>query len=202
MKIVKMPLSDLQPAERNVRVHSEKQIKEFMRSIEMFGQIRPIVIDEDNNILAGNGLYATLTAMGRTEADCYVAKGLSEKEKKKLMLADNKIYSLGVDDIGVFEDMIRELGDDLDIPGYDLELLETLTADTSDIDEMISGYGTISEETRERIAETGEQYAASEEVHAQTAQEIPAAPEPEEEHGAPLEQRFIICPHCGQRIWM
>ena len=94
----------------------------------MFGQIRPIVVDEAGTILAGNGLYEALTAMGRTEADCYVVSGLSEPQKKKLMLADNRIFSLGVDDLQGFDDIIAEL-DDFDVPGYDAELLKTLTAD-------------------------------------------------------------------------
>ena len=70
MKVIKKALSDLRKPERNVRIHSDKQITEFKRSIEMFGQIRPIVIDEAGTILAGNGLYEALSAMGRTEAEC------------------------------------------------------------------------------------------------------------------------------------
>ena len=82
MKTVMIPIADLRRPERNVRMHTDKQIKEFRRSIEMFGQIRPIVVDENNVMLAGNGLYETLLSMGRTEAACYVVTGLSEKEKK------------------------------------------------------------------------------------------------------------------------
>ena len=48
MKIVKIKLADLVKPEKNVRIHTEKQIKEFRRSVEMFGQIRPIVVDERN----------------------------------------------------------------------------------------------------------------------------------------------------------
>ena len=43
--------------EKNVRIHTEQQLREFERSVRMFGQIRPIVVDENNVILAGNGLY-------------------------------------------------------------------------------------------------------------------------------------------------
>ena len=125
MKVTKMKLSALKVPEKNVRIHSEKQVKEFVRSLESFGQIRPIVVDEDNTILAGNGLYAALMAKGETDADVLVMKGLTPNEKKKLMLADNKIYSLGVDDMEVFEEFLKDLGDDLEIPGYDEELLKT-----------------------------------------------------------------------------
>ena len=62
MKVTKMKLSSLKLPEKNVRIHSEKQTKEFVRILEAFGQIRPIVVDEEYTILAGNGLYAALTA--------------------------------------------------------------------------------------------------------------------------------------------
>lgn len=60
MKVIKKPLTELRRPDRNVRMHTDKQLKEFRRSVEMFGQIRPIVVDEDGVILAGNGLYETL----------------------------------------------------------------------------------------------------------------------------------------------
>ncbi len=206
MKVIRKKLSELKAPEKNVRIHSEKQVKEFVRSLESFGQIRPIVVDEDNTILAGNGLYAALMAKGEAEADVYVMTGLSPNEKKKLMLADNKIYSLGVDDMDVFDEFLRELGDDLEIPGYDLELLETLTADLGDVDEMLSGYGTVSETTKDKIAATAERYEVQEEVHANGAEEIKPraqAPEaPSAEPTEPLPKRFIQCPKCGERIWL
>ena len=206
MKVTRMKLSALKVPEKNVRIHSEKQTKEFVRSLEAFGQIRPIVIDEDNTILAGNGLYAALMAKGDTEADCYVVKGLTPNEKKKLMLADNKIYSLGVDDMDVFEEFLRDLGDDLEIPGYDEELLKTITADLEDVDEMLSGYGTVDESIKNRIAGTAEKYEAQKAEHAESAEEIkpanPAPGLPAEEHGEPLPKRFIQCPECGYKIWL
>ncbi len=63
MEIITMKLVDLVKPEKNVRIHTEQQLKEFQRSVKMFGQIRPIVVDENNVILAGNGLYETLIAM-------------------------------------------------------------------------------------------------------------------------------------------
>ncbi len=206
MKVTRMKLSALKVPEKNVRIHSEKQTKEFVRSLEAFGQIRPIVIDEDNTILAGNGLYAALMAKGDTEADCYVVKGLTPNEKKKLMLADNKIYSLGVDDMDVFEEFLKELGDDLEIPGYDEDLLKTITADLEDVDEMLSGYGVVSESTKDKIADTAQKYEAQEAENVQAAEEIkpanPAAEQPPDAHGEPLPKRFIQCPKCGNKIWL
>ena len=97
MEVKRMLLADLIVPEKNIRIHTDKQLKEFERSVKMFGQIRPIVIDENRIILAGNGLYETLKRMGETEADVYQYFNLTEHQKKKLMIADNKIFSLGIE---------------------------------------------------------------------------------------------------------
>ena len=148
MEIIEKRLSELKHPEQNVRMHSQKQIKEYCRSISKYGQTKPMVIDEDGVILIGNGLYDALLALGRESGSCMVKAGLSEKEKKKLMLADNRIYSLGVDNMSVFDEIIAELAGDFDIPGYDDELLNSLIADTDSVDDMLSGYGIISDEDR------------------------------------------------------
>ncbi len=210
MKVTKRNLTELRKPDKNVRIHSDKQITEFKRSIEMFGQIRPIVIDEDGTILAGNGLYDALRAMGRTEADCYVAAGLSESQKKKLMLADNRIFSLGVDDIQGFDDLIAEL-DDLDVPGYDEELLKTLTADFEDVDGMMAGYGLIDDNAKADMQKAADRYERKSEEFAKSAEEIKPAETPLEEapveasvegRAVQLDRRYLICPKCGEKIWL
>ncbi len=206
MKVIKKALSDLRKPERNVRIHSDKQITEFKRSIEMFGQIRPIVIDEAGTILAGNGLYEALSAMGRTEAECYVAAGLSESQKKKLMLADNRIFSLGVDDLQGFDEIIAGL-DDLDVPGYDEDLLKTLTADLKEADEMLAGYCIIDDSTKAEMKKAAERYEQKDEEYTQSAEEVkPAAAPPVEaaveDRAQELDRRYIVCPKCGEKIWL
>lgn len=57
MKITVKKLSELHKPAHNIRRHSEKQLTEYIRSIEMFGQVKPLVVAEDGEIIAGNGLY-------------------------------------------------------------------------------------------------------------------------------------------------
>jgi hypothetical protein len=221
MKVIKKKLSELRRPKKNVRNHSIKQIEEFKRSVQMFGQIRPIVIDEDNVILAGNGLFMALEALGRTEADCYVAAGLTEAGKKKLMLADNRIFNLGVDDLQAFEEIILELDHDFDIPGYDADLLETLVIDVGAADTLMGGYGIISDDTKQEMERAGERYAKEDQSFADAADRIiptqsesphsiagndsPAIPEETVSALADqpdLPQRFMLCPKCGEKIWL
>lgn len=215
MNVIKMNIDDIKSPERNVRIHSKKQIEEFKRSVSMFGQIRPIVIDETNTILCGNGLYETLHQLDYKTVDVYKIEGLSENRKKKLMLADNKIYSLGIDDIDVFDQFIEELSGDLDIPGYDEDILQSMIADAAEVTKQISEYGTIDQDTIRHIQnnqEVKESQISSplnngSHEDAQTpksdferiTEDIP--PE-SSESSSDDSSRFIICPECGCKIWL
>ena len=204
MNVVKMPLSTLKRPERNVRMHTEKQLKEFERSVTMFGQIRPIVVDDERTILAGNGLYETLLRMGWTEADVLQMQGLSDSQKKKLMLADNKIYGLGVDDLDSFDAILNELQDDLDIPGFDEELLKSMVSQASEVTEKLQEYGTLDDEEigEIRVArERKEQYMAAELEEPADEPENAAVATPAVEEREPVRQ-YVICPHCGEKVWL
>ncbi len=211
MKQLTMKLKDLVRPERNIRIHTEKQLEEFERSVRMFGQIRPIVVDENNVILAGNGLYETLLRMNKEDALVYKYEDLTEAQKKKLMIADNKIFSLGIENLDTLNEFLEELDGDLDIPGFDEEILKQMVADADEITEKISGYGTLDEEEVRKIKEANErreQREATENAEEKTADQIPDS-HPEFKDGdadtvqTPAETgRFVICPKCGERIWL
>lgn len=202
MQVTRKPLSELKRPRRNVRMHTDKQLKEFRRSVEMFGQIRPIVVDEAGTILAGNGLYETLLQMGKTEADCYVVSGLTEAQKKKLMLADNRVFDLGVDDLAALDEFVQDLKDDLDIPGYEEDLLRAMVMEAEEAADAIAEYGLIDEEKVEEIRAAGERQESAEEAAAQRAEEIKLqAPSSQPKEDEPA-RRFILCPKCGERIWL
>ena len=156
MKQLTLKLSELVRPERNIRIHTEKQLEEFERSVRMFGQIRPIVVDEKNTILAGNGLYETLLRMGEEQALVYKYEDLTESQKKKLMIADNKIFSLGIENLDTLNEFLEELNGDLDIPGFDEEILKQMVADADEVTEKISEYGTLDEEEIQQIKEANE----------------------------------------------
>lgn len=208
MKVVTMKLSDLVKPEKNVRIHTEQQIKEFQRSVKMFGQIRPIVIDENNVILAGNGLYDTLVAMKKETADVYRYDNLTENQKKKLMIADNKIFNLGIENLETLNSFLEDLQGDLDIPGFDEEILKQMVSEAEDITDKLSEYGTLDDEEIRNIKENAER---KERRLSKIEKEQETAPQTEE----PLQQgyardneettevqRFVICPKCGEKIWL
>jgi hypothetical protein len=201
MNIISLPLSEIKKPERNVRIHTEKQIQEFARSITMFGQIRPIVIDEDNTIMAGVGCYETLVSMGRAEGDFFRVEGLTDNQKKKLMITDNKIFGLGIDNLDTFNAFLDELRDDLDIPGYDESILRSMVAAAEEVSDMIGDYGKVGEkELAGMEAAPEKKETALSNPPAGATPDVTNDEPPSDEH-ADVE-KSIICPHCGERIWL
>jgi hypothetical protein len=175
MDIETVPLAELQRPPRNVRLHPEAQIVELMRAVEMFGQTRPVVIDEENVVWAGNGLFTALERLGRENAQALRISGLTKAAKAKLMLSDNKIYSLGHDDYDGMMSMIRGL-DDLDIPGFDGDLLSNLISNDAVASEALNGFGRMSDAEREERSR-------------------PVTPV-----RTASGTRMVTCPHCGKEF--
>ena len=211
MKVVKMKLADLVKPEKNVRIHTEQQIKEFRRSVEMFGQIRPIVVDEKNIILAGSGLYDTLVAMGKDTADVYRYDNLTENQKKKLMIADNKIFSLGIENLETLNCFLEELQGDLDIPGFDEEILKQMVSEAEDITSKLYEYGNLDEDEIQSIKKAAEkrnqqmQKIENGQGELQTEQEpitiVYQEPVADNEDSTEI-RKSVVCPKCGEKIWL
>jgi hypothetical protein len=114
-----LPLTELAPAERNARTHSQEQIAQLVASISAFGWTNPILIDEDRAIIAGHGRLEAAKAAGLSEVPTITLTGLSAAQKRALAIADNKLaLNAGWDD-----ELLRlELGE-LGLEGFDLSLI-------------------------------------------------------------------------------
>lgn len=217
MKVIKKRLDNLKHPEKNVRIHSEQQIRELKRSLEKFGQTRALVVDENNVILIGNGLYEAMVSLGYQEASVYVKTELSENDKKKLMIADNKTYALGIDNLDTLNEFLEELQGDLDIPGYDEEILQQMVADADEVTEKISEYGTLDESEIQKIKEANEkreQKAAAAEISDNNSENSSENPNTSDNQSSERQnttetepeitetRKFVICPNCGEKIWL
>lgn len=216
MKIERLKIADLKPAEKNTRTHTAKQLEELIRSYRMFGQIRPVIIDENNVIWCGNGLFLALRQAGEAEVDALRVVGLTESQKKKLMLADNQIFTLGTTNTAVMDEFLSEI-EDFDIPGYDSDMLEQLYGDLNEATEAMSSYGIIPEETVVQIQGREIEKAEVQEARVFTKDEAPVLKKDEDDSLPPTIQHtngmfnvpkdkdtrpFIVCPKCGEKIWV
>ena len=217
MKIEKVKIADLKAPERNVRLHNEAQLDAIYKSVKMFGQFRPVIVDEKNVILAGNGLTQACEKHGETEIEVYRMKNLTEIQKKKLMLADNKVFTLGYDNHDIMMEMIKEFDGDFEIPGFDASTLNDLFGNQSDVEEKIQGFGILTEQEKEDMAKARENKEKRiEEAVASFMNPEKSEDAEEENHSRPAEitkteavdlgkgkdttKYSLLCPHCGGRI--
>lgn len=89
MEYVKKKLSELKPYENNPRINDEA-VDDVAESIRQCSYIAPIVIDEDGVILAGHTRYKALKKLGYQECEVVVVSTLTDEQKKKYRLYDNK----------------------------------------------------------------------------------------------------------------
>jgi hypothetical protein len=84
-------IAELKPYEKNARKHSQAQLEQIKNSIKEFGFTAPVLIDENNMVLAGHGRLEGAKLAGLKEVPVRVIEGLSEQQKRAYILADNKI---------------------------------------------------------------------------------------------------------------
>ncbi len=116
METKSLPIDDIRPYERNPR-KNDQAVDAVIESIKQCGYITPIIIDENNVILAGHTRYKALKRLNYTQVDVVVKAGLTEEQKRKYRLLDNKTNELAEWDF----DLLAEELDGLDFGDLDLD---------------------------------------------------------------------------------
>lgn len=79
------------PYQNNPRTHSDHQIDQIASAIVAFGWTNPILIDDQNRIIAGHGRLDAARRLGMGEVPCLRINGLDDEARRALIIADNKI---------------------------------------------------------------------------------------------------------------
>lgn len=130
------PINALKPLEKNPR---RGNIAAVAKSLEAFGQRKPIVATNDGTIIAGNHTYQAAIQLGWTEI-AVVRVPDDDNTAKAFALADNRTGDLGSYDDEILANLLEELSRDnptlLDATGYTPDDVENLVAQISGIPEV------------------------------------------------------------------
>lgn len=127
--IVYKDISTLIPYIGNSRTHSDGQVKQIAASIQEFGFTNPILIDEENSVIAGHGRIMAAELIEQKQVPCIVLSGLTNAQKKALVIADNQLASNAdwdMDKLTLELESLLELDFDIDILGFDDDILENI----------------------------------------------------------------------------
>ena len=117
MIIEKISIDKIRMYENNVKEHPNWQIEGLSETIKKIGYRSPIIVDENNMILAGHGRYMALKKLGYRDVQVVRHTDLTEEDKKAYMIADNQ-YTLNT-------------GFNMEILKQEIEELESVDFDTS-----------------------------------------------------------------------
>lgn len=146
LKIIYKKTEDLIPYINNPR-NNDAAVDKVASSIKNFGFKVPIVVDGDNEIIAGHTRLKAAKKLGMDEVPCIVADDLNDGQIKAFRLADNRVAEFSEWDMELLESELEELEDydlgfefdDMGMDFADLEGLEaaaeTVEAEEDDFDE-------------------------------------------------------------------
>ena len=124
MQIKHVKISELKPYEKNARTHPKKQIDLLVKNIEKFGFTVPVLIDKNNEIIAGHGRVLAMKELGKDEVPCVKLENLSPEEVKALRLADNQLGLMSEWDMNLAIEELKGLSDAMfDLTGFEKDLL-------------------------------------------------------------------------------
>mgnify|MGYP000864952303 FL=1 len=130
MQIIKLGIEELTPYENNAKKHTPEQIEQIKNSIQAFGNIDPLGIAGENNVIyVGNGRYIALKELGYKEAYCIRLDHLTEQERKAYAIAHNKLtVNTGFDDELLRAEMesLQDIDFDLELTGFEEWELEDI----------------------------------------------------------------------------
>ncbi len=119
LRIERVRIGQLKPDSRNPRLHSERQLKQIARSINVFGFNVPVLADQEGNLLAGHGRVQAARRLGLSEIPVIRLEHLTPEQARAFSIADNRLSETSTWDDRLLAEVFRDLASvELD---FDLE---------------------------------------------------------------------------------
>ena len=126
-----MPIDALRPYPGNARTHSRRQVAEIADSIRRFGFTNPVLVSDDNEIIAGHGRVQAAKQLGWSSVPTVRLSHLGPDERRAYVLADNKLALNAGWDMEILAAELQALVDidfDVTLTGFSLAEID-LTLD-------------------------------------------------------------------------
>lgn len=134
LTVVYRKVDDLIPFARNARTHSEDQVAEIAASIKEYGWTNPILTDGENGIIAGHGRLLAARKLGLEEVPTIDIVGLTDVQKRALIIADNKLALNAGWDLDLLKVELSDLiggGNENLVTGFSDDELDSLLSSAS-----------------------------------------------------------------------
>jgi ParB-like nuclease domain len=133
-QIERRPIGALRPYEHNARKHPPEQVAQIAASIREWGWTMPVLIDEQDLIIAGHGRVEAAKLIGIDTVPVIVARGWTEAQRRAYAIADNRLTENSEWDkdlLALELGELQQLGFTLTLTGFDDDDLQDLLAEAA-----------------------------------------------------------------------
>lgn len=152
IRVEMRPVDALIPYANNAKRHTDAQVAQIAASIREFGWGTPILVDGQNNVIAGHGRLLAARKLGIADVPVVPMAHLTDIQRRALILADNKIgENASWDDelLGIELTALKDAGVDLSITGFTADEWDALIAG-----ETATGSGKTDDDAVPEVEET------------------------------------------------
>lgn len=122
--IIYKRIKDLHPYKNNAKKHSKEQVEQIANSIKEFGFTQPVLIDENNNVIAGHGRILGAKKAGLKNVPTVCLNDLTEEQIKAYRLVDNKLNESDWN-LKLLDEELENIFDiDMSLFGFDVDMTD------------------------------------------------------------------------------
>ena len=158
-QIIQQATTALLPYARNSRTHSEQQIAQIAASIREFGFTNPVLVDDDNGIVAGHGRVMAAQKLGMAEVPTINVGWLTEAQRRAYVIADNQLaLNAGWDESVLAQEVawLNEQNFSTELLGFDADFLDGLLAEDDATSEGLTDEDAVPEVQPDPISKLGD----------------------------------------------
>ena len=126
IKIVYRNIRDLKPYKNNAKKHPKEQVERIANSIREFGFTQPVIVDQNNCVVAGHGRILGAKKAGLKQVPTVCLEELTEEQIKAYRLVDNKLNESEWDK-KLLDEEIKELFKsdvlDMEVFGFSVDVM-------------------------------------------------------------------------------
>lgn len=129
LNIVYRQIKDLKPYKKNAKKHNKEQVEQIANSIKEFGFTQPVIVDKNNEVVAGHGRILGAKKAGLKSVPTVCLEELTEEQIKAYRLVDNKLNESEWD-YSLLDEELENLIEDIDMNLFGFEMDEQQEKET------------------------------------------------------------------------
>jgi hypothetical protein len=165
VKFDRVPIDSIKPSPHHARIHHRNQRRKLEKLVAQFGQVRPLTVTPECELIDGHGVWEALKAIGEKFADVAIVADQSPAGLRALALALNRSCQDTKWDQGKVRtefEFLLDVGFDTSLTGFDKPEIEFIFQSDAPQANVIENAGVIPPRPEHPVSRLGDVYQLGE----------------------------------------